>query len=247
MLSKHKFSKAWLFTVVLAFLMFTQTYAQFSAQNYEGTYNLKPGQVELTPNYTFNYFPLSITKDDFANNLGLSVRVGLHKQIDIKASYNWLFSTYIDTTDQTLWQIVDVGPRFSNKNGRIAFRLPMGIVFDQRQKFPSDTDVKYDVNFFISARMLFGAVKKQYFELMISPMGELLFSDKTLFLGGLDLGLGFSSDFSWWSVRPEGTILIDPQNTNDYIWKVGISASIRIGGRPKYDHPDKYDVPMYMK
>ncbi len=84
---------------------------------------------------------------------------------------------------------------------------------------------------------------------MISPMGEVLFSNETLFFAGIDLGLGFSSDFSWWSIRPEGTILIDPQNTNDYIWKVGISASILIGGRPKYDQPDKYkyDVPKYLK
>ena len=239
---KCKVTKFYFLTAVLIIMMPVLSLAQFSAQNYEGTYNLKPGQVELTPNYTFNYFPQSISLYDYANNLGLSVRVGLHKQIDIKADYNWLFSTYGDN----IWHVMQVAPRFSNKNGRIAFRLPVGITFDRKEHI-SEGSGSFDINYFVSARMMFGAVKKQYFELMISPMGEVFFSTENLIMAGIDLGLGFSSDFSRWSIRPEGTILVDPQNTNDFIWKVGISFSATIGGRTKYDHPDKYDVPRYLK
>lgn len=88
MRTKSKIRKIYFLTAVLFILVPILSLAQFSAQNYEGTYNLKPWQVELTPNYTFNYFPQSISLYDYANNLGLSVRVGLHKQIDIKADYS---------------------------------------------------------------------------------------------------------------------------------------------------------------
>lgn len=128
-----------------------------------------------------------------------------------------MFFTYGDN----IWHIVQVGPRFSNKIGHIAFRLPLGIIFDRKQHI-SEGSANFDVNYFVSDRMMFGAVKKQYFELMISLIGELFIRDENLILDGVYLGFGFSKDFSRWSTLPEGTILIDPQNTNDYIWKVGI-------------------------
>lgn len=68
-----------IFLATLLFLLLPSiSFAQFSSQNYEGIYNLKPGQVELTPNYTFNYFPQNISLYDYANNIWLSVRVGQH-------------------------------------------------------------------------------------------------------------------------------------------------------------------------
>ena len=59
-------------------------------------------------------------------------------------------------------------------------------------------------------------------EMVKQNLGELFIRDENLILDGVYLGFGFSKDFSRWSTLPEGTILIDPQNTNDYIWKVGI-------------------------
>jgi hypothetical protein len=242
MQSHIKITAYWFLIMVLIAFATSSAYAQFSPQNFEGTHNLKPKQIELSSNYSFNYFPLNITKDDYANSVGVSVKVGLHQQIDIKVDYSWLFSTYGDN----IWHVVQIGPRFSNKDGRIAFRLPLGITFDQREKFPSDTIIEYDINYFISARMLFGVVKKQYFEMMLNPMAEVFFSNRTLFLTGIDMGFGFSSDFSWWSIRPEGTILIDSKYSNDFIWKVGLSASIIIGGR-KSRKQEQNDYPLYLK
>lgn len=224
--SSHGFK---LLLVTLCCLLFSvTTKAQLSGLNFEDAINLKPGQYEFVLDMNVNYMTYSGQTYKSFNCYGTFMRIGVHQQIDLKISYNRLsWDTWSDGLN-----LVQISPKFSSKNGVIALRLPFGVLFEKND-YVSEGEKKYNTSCVVSPKLIITPVQKKIFRLNLVPMSEFLFSKGSpgMTLIGMDVGLGFSSNFDKWSIRPEGGAVVPIGDNNGFIWHVGLSGSIILGSK----------------
>lgn len=219
-----------LLSLLLAFFSTTLP-AQYTNLNFEGAQALQPGQFEFALNFGSVYETYSGNTERALYRPATFLRVGVHKQIDLKISYDRLFRNNWENG----FNLVQFGPKFSTKNQRFAIRLPLGIYF-QKYQYTSEGESNYDTFYAFSPRVIITALKKSVVELNVIPYGEFLFDKGSpgSSLLGLNIGLGFSNNFDVWSIRPEGGIEFPLAESSEYyLWSFGISGSYIIGSKKK--------------
>ena len=218
---------AFLLVILLPFSSITQ----ITMLTFEGAKTLEPAQFEIgvmtNPLYVF----CCGDTDKFLNRYGTFGRVGVHPNIDLKISYSRMYwEKWKDGMN-----LIQFGPKFSTNNGRIGFSLPFGIFFEKNEYYSEYGVEKYDTFYGLSPRLILNAVNKRVFELNLNPAGEFLFDKgaEGSVLYGMDIGMGFSSNFDKWSIRPEGGIRFLTYNLEGFYWSIGISGAFRFGSPGK--------------
>lgn len=217
-----------LFLAVSCLLLTWPTNGQISAPNFEGARNLNTGQLEMALSFSPEYNLYSGEFEKFFQSYGVFAKIGVHQQIDIKLSYNRLL---VGDYDDGL-NIIQVSPKFSSKSGVIAIRIPFGIMLE---KYEANGGKEFETWFILSPRIIITAISKKSFELNFIPMSETFFysnGGNSTFVG-LNIGMGFSSNFNIWSVRPELGTFFNVRDFSGSLWSFGLSASYIIDWRKK--------------
>jgi hypothetical protein len=217
-----------LLLITLCFLSSLSMRGQISAPNFESAKNLETGQLEIALSFSPEYNLYSGDIEKFFHSYGVFTRIGVQKQIDIKLSYNRLL---VGDYDDGL-NIIQISPKFSSKSGVIALRVPFGIMFE---KYEVSGGKEFETWFTLSPRIILTAVSKKSFKLSFIPMSETHFykgGGNSTFVG-LNIGMGFSSDFNIWSVRPELGTFFYVKDFSGSLWSFGLSASYIIDWRKK--------------
>lgn len=192
--------------------------------NFDGTGSLERGQFEFIFNNN-SLFPLDVDFDDMPNisSFGAGIGIGVHPQVDIKFTYNreYEFNTGENIDFDENLNLLQLNVQISNKKQWFAFTLPFGMIFNRN----------FDNTFYAVPHFMFSPVRTNNFELIISPFGEVLYIPSSVyFFAGTQIGLGFSSNFSVWSIRPVSSVFIGLENPEDILLSIGISVSFTIGG-----------------
>lgn len=209
-----------LFLIMICISFTLSMHGQITAPNFEGAKNLKTGQIEMALTFNPEYTLYSGDIEKLFHSYGVFTRIGVHNQIDIKFTYNRLL---VGEYDDGL-NVIQISPKFSSKNGVVAFRVPFGIMFE---KYEANGGKEFATWFTLSPRIIITAVSKKSFELNFIPMSETYFysgGGNSTFVG-LNIGMGFSSNFNIWSIRPELGTSFNVRDFSGSLWSFGFSAS----------------------
>jgi hypothetical protein len=170
------------------------------------------GNFEASPHFTTTSAYDEDESGHVQNNYGLQAAYGISDKFDIRARYEYI--NLADDDGST--NIFGIGPKVSLMKDRIAAFLPVGFAFGG--------DVEGVDNFELLPTMLFTLPVGKYFEINPSVKSIIVLEDPEFILA-FNLGLGLSSNFNKYAIRPEYGICFKPGDEGHYgQFSIGISV-----------------------
>ena len=174
-----------------------------------------PGRFEVTPSYSSTSFSQKGETEKVQSRFGIQAATGLAPHFDWRLRYEY---TSLTDSQEAGVSILGTGPKFRLVEDRLALHTPVGFAFGG--------DIDSSDTWQLQPTLLFttypfgGDV-----EITISGRGVIWLNDDAAeSLLGANLGLGLSSDFDRWVVRPEIGFLKDPGGEGTlWQWSVGFS------------------------
>ena len=160
-----------------------------------------------------------------SNTIGVRLGVGIHQMFDFKIQYNHFFFK-----QENQFDVIQFIPRVTGKDGKVSFMVPFGLMMERRYSYYSG-ETTIEKMFFFSPRIKGTIPIKNIAEINITHLAEIYTDEGYVSYSlGLNLGCGFSSDFSKWALRPELGIISNPCGClGGFMWNGGIGATYCIG------------------
>jgi hypothetical protein len=148
------------------------------------------------------------------NNYGGRIGYGLSDKVDLKARYERLVST---TEGGGAANYLSLISKIGLKKDQISLLIPLSAYFDQAV-FESGS------RYTIAPEGIFTNTMSNHVDVTAMFKTEYVFAaqdrgDDWFF--GFKLGFGFSTDLDKWSIRPEGGLMVNPDDSGQ-IWSYGI-------------------------
>lgn len=176
---------------------------------------LEPGKLEVTPSFSYVSFSAEGETEHVQNQFGLRAGYGLTQRTELRATYEHV--SIVDVDEDGDFNMLGVGAKFGLVPNRIAFYLPVGVVFGGELD-SGDTWTTVPT-------VLATVVSSSTFELTPSLKAFIPLSgeDREVFLG-FHLGAGISNDLSRWAFRPEVGVVRNPgEDGTTWGWALGFS------------------------
>jgi len=168
------------------------------------------GNFEATPHFTTTSMTFDGETEHAQNHFGVQLGYGLFNRIDLRARYE-----YIDIEgDGGKANIFGLGPKISILEDRIAAYLPVGFAFG------GDVEGIEEIEF--QPTLLFTIPAGRYVE--INPSAKGILSEEDFYLA-FNLGLGLSTNYDLYVLRPEYGILVNP-GEEGYYSQFSVGATI---------------------
>jgi hypothetical protein len=148
------------------------------------------GNFEVAPHFTTTSSTSDGETDHVQNHYGFQLGYGISDRFDVSARYEYITMANAN--------IFGIGPKASLVKDRIAAYLPVGFAFGG--------DIGGIQEFEVQPTVLFTLPVGQYIE--INPSVKSIIGDD--FYMAFNLGLGLSSDFNKYAIRPEYGMLFNP-------------------------------------
>lgn len=170
------------------------------------------GKVEATAGVSLNY---SVFKDEgkrhnehYYDHAGIHLAYGLTEQVDLRARFEYVG---VDDSGESggTYNIFGMGPKWAISENRFAIYLPVGFAFGGEIEEVRET-------WQFHPTLLFTVPVTDYLE--FNPSGKVLipFNKDLEELVAFNFGLGLSSDFDKYAVRPEFGLLYNPGEKGRY-------------------------------
>lgn len=204
-------------TLLLGVFLFKgEGYAQFTS-TFQNAQPVGKGNWEITGWYNSTSAGYDGESDGVLNIFGIMTGVGLSDQTEIRVRYDRM--AFKESDGDGLNNIM-VGPKFSNKSGKFAFYLPLGIAFDE-----------YDTNWMTEPSFIFSFPIGQMILINTTPSYLIPFGDESGLEDGLvklNLGLEVKIEGDW-SFRPEATLMYFAGSIGDgHFLNLGIGVAKRL-------------------
>lgn len=154
------------------------------------------GNYEVTPGFT----AVDVDGSD-QTEMGFQAAYGLSDAADIRLRY--VYAKFDDA--ELKYHVIGAGPKFRIIEDRMAFYVPVGFAFGQ--------DVKESETVAIHPTLLFTMMAGQYVEINPSVKYLYPFDSDSNDLAAFNIGIGFSTDYSRYVIRPEYGWLFDPEGS----------------------------------
>jgi len=155
---------------------------------------------ETAPHFTSTSFNADNENDHIQNHFGFQLGYGLSDRIDVIARYE----NIVGTDDNANANVFGIGPKVSLIRDRIAAYIPVGFAFGG--------DIDGINEFEVQPTVLFTLPVGQFIE--INPSAKGIIGDD--FYYAFNLGLGFSTNFKKYVIRPEYGMLFNPEESGHY-------------------------------
>jgi hypothetical protein len=156
------------------------------------------GNLEAAPHFTSASFSADNETDHVQNHYGLQLAYGLSDRFDIRARYEFIKVDDDDDFGDLKANVFGIGPKASLIKDRLAAYIPVGFAFGG--------DVEGIEEFEVQPTLLLTLPVGEYIE--INPSAKGIIGDD--FYVAFNVGLGLSSDFNKWAIRPEYGMLFNP-------------------------------------
>lgn len=180
------------------------------------------GNFEVAPHFTTTSSTSSTSSSTsdggtrhVQNHYGFQLGYGISDQFDVIARYEYLGIANAGGNAN----IFGIGPKASLLKDRIAAYLPVGFAFGG--------DVNGIEDFEVQPTVLFTLPVGKYIE--INPSVKGIIGDD--FYMAANLGLGLSSDFDKWAIRPEYGMLFNP-GEEGHVGQFSIGLSFKLTKSP---------------
>ena len=169
------------------------------------------GNFEATPHFTTASFTSDSETDHVQNHFGLQVALGISDRFDVRARYENIQVT----DDGRTANVFGIGPKASLIKDRLAAYVPVGFAFG------GDVDgiEEWEVQPILLGTLPVG----QFME--VNPPAQGIIGEE--FYVAFNLGLGVSSDFNKWTLRPEYGMLFNPGEEGHFgQFSIGLSFNL---------------------
>ncbi len=199
---------------------------------FESANTLDKGQLEEMGNYSLAILSWEDENnerrtDHSNNNLGLRVGYGLTDRIDLKFRYERLLPvTGDDKLKLNGLNYFTLSPRYSFIPDKLAGGVDLSL-YTYKVKETEDTGSYSDSEFAISPKFAFTMAPEENLDITVSTKIDFFTQGSGTFWH-VNLGFGFSTDISKWSVRPEFGIIKNLDDFSSYTWySLGFGITIR--------------------
>ncbi|MBN2543963.1 hypothetical protein JXI42_13980 [bacterium] len=197
-----------LFTVIIA------VNGCYTFSSLESARVLDPGHFEVGMTYSdLTYHSESEESDDASTHIGFQFGYGIAKKINLRLRYEMMDLEGFDND----WHSLFISPKFSLEKDRLALSMPLGSTFGE--------DINSKDYWQVQPGFIATLPIHDHFEFNFAPKALIFFQEDSDVLVALNAGLGFSTDFSLWAIRPEVGFLFDP-GEKDYFHSLNIGLSI---------------------
>ena len=187
--------------------------------DFQSARTLEPGEVQLTPSYSYVQFRDDGDSDKAQDEFGLQVAAGLTERVEVRARY---FAVRVSDEDESeIVSVLAAGPKFSLVEDQVALYAPIGFGFG--------ADIETGETFQFQPTLLVTLPLSERFELNPSAKAQIwLNADEADNLLAFNLGAGISRDLSRWAIRPEVGLLVNPGEDGAYL-HLGLGFSALVG------------------
>ncbi len=162
------------------------------------------GNFEASPHFTSSSYTADSETNHVQNHYGLQLAYGISNRFDIRARYEFIGVDEDDENGGVKANVFGIGPKASLIKDRLAAFVPVGFAFGG--------DVDGIEEFEVQPTLLVTLPIGQYIE--VNPSAKGVIGDE--FYMAFNLGLGLSSNFDQWAIRPEYGMLFNPGEDGHY-------------------------------
>lgn len=177
----------------------------------QNAYTLPPGRFQLTPSFSAVTSSYDGQTEHIENVYGIQVAAGLSAGAEFRLAF-----ARVDLVEATGVNVLAFGPKFAVP-GHSALYLPVGFAFGE--DFDSMETWQAHPTLLFTGRLQNVEFNPSFkFLLPLSGGGDPLIA--------MNLGMGLSTDFDLWALRPEVGFLFDPAGDGYYTsFSFGVSIT----------------------
>jgi hypothetical protein len=153
---------------------------------------VKPGTYEVTPSFSSVTYAAADTSLKLSNNFGGQLETGLQEDMDLVFRYEHIVP---DQSDMSRLHFISFTPKMRVLNEYVALCAPLGFYFGN--------DIKTKDSWQLHPTLIGTVPINQYAEINFAPKWMIFLDPNTKNMIVLNMGLGISSNFAQWSVKPE--------------------------------------------
>jgi len=200
------------------------------SNSFESAKTLEKGQGDLMVSYSYASISYEDEngvkqKDQTNNNFGFRIGYGITDRFDLKFRYERLVPALQE--DKEVINGINyfgINPRFAIVRNKLTAGLGLAL-YGYKTKESEFTDEESGSDFAISPNIAFTYPSDRNFDITISSKLDMMTEGGGNFWH-INLGFGFSSDDSKWSIRPELGLIKDIDNFSEYSWFTAGAAFI---------------------